>query len=184
MSEQALETLRGINGEQLVLLIILIIGVIYFVASHLDNVKNFWDSIYNYRKHKEELYNTILQNSEDIKKLKENDINETQCLKELQTDMSLKIEKIFEKLECLENKRIEDNEWRDKRAAIDDRTRILTFADEIHMQVEHSKERYDDILRCIDEYESYCKAHPEFMNGKAVMSIEAIRTAYREKFLK
>lgn len=58
------------------------------------------------------------------------------------------------------------------------RTRILRFNDEIMMDIEHSKEHFDEILKDIDRYESYCKAHAEYKNNKAVLAIQTIKEEY------
>lgn len=60
------------------------------------------------------------------------------------------------------------------------RRRILRFNDELLLDVEHSKEYFDDILSDVDIYERYCSEHPEFPNGKTVMATENIRTCYKK----
>lgn len=68
----------------------------------------------------------------------------------------------------------------DEREAVACRTRILRFGDECLHNEKHSKEHFDQILRDIDIYETYCKTHDEFENNQAVMTIELIRQIYRE----
>ena len=68
----------------------------------------------------------------------------------------------------------------DRREAIACRTRILHFGDEIFHSEKHSKEHFDQILRDITSYERYCKAHPEFENNTAVLTIERIETVYAQ----
>lgn len=62
--------------------------------------------------------------------------------------------------------------------AIHARAHILRFADGIYNGKQHTKEYFDDILSDIDEYEEYCHKHPEFKNGKTIMSVELIRNTY------
>lgn len=64
------------------------------------------------------------------------------------------------------------------------RQRILRFNDEILEGVSHTKEFYDEVLVDIDKYEKYCKAHPEYPNNKAILSIENIKHTYKESLEK
>jgi len=60
------------------------------------------------------------------------------------------------------------------------RYRILRFDDEIrHKQTEkHTEEHFNQILVEIDEYERYCKNHPDYRNSRAVLAIENVRQVY------
>ena len=60
------------------------------------------------------------------------------------------------------------------------RQRILRFSDDIMLEKNHSLEHYNDILDDIDIYEDYCDTHPGYINNKAEMAIELIRTTYQE----
>lgn len=62
------------------------------------------------------------------------------------------------------------------------RVRILRFGDEILHNVKHSKEHFDNILKDIAVYEKYCKEHPEFENGRTVLTIETIEATYKKCF--
>lgn len=61
---------------------------------------------------------------------------------------------------------------------LQDRARIISFADECRRRVSHSSEAYDDICRCIDEYAKFCSAHPDFKNSKAETSVSVIKEAH------
>ncbi len=67
-----------------------------------------------------------------------------------------------------------DNE----RAADGTRQRILRFNDEVMRQMPHTQEHYIEVLKDIDDYETYCAAHEEYENNRSVMAIENIKTAY------
>lgn len=79
------------------------------------------------------------------------------------------LEKEFQKLRL-------DEEEKD---AIDCRTRILRFGDEVFHEVRHSKEHFDQILRDITTYEKYCDSHPEFENNQAVLTCARIKEIYQ-----
>lgn len=58
------------------------------------------------------------------------------------------------------------------------RIRILRYSDEITTGVEHSKESFDQTLIDMDEYEDYCRLHPEFENNRTVLANQRIRGIY------
>lgn len=58
------------------------------------------------------------------------------------------------------------------------RYRILRFDDEIRHKQKHTEEHFNQILVEIDEYERYCKNHPDYRNSKAVLAIENVRQVY------
>ena len=60
------------------------------------------------------------------------------------------------------------------------RQRILRFNDEILMGKRHTKEHFDEILSDIDAYETYCGAHTEYKNNKAVLAIDTIKEVYSD----
>ena len=91
----------------------------------------------------------------------------------LNHDMVEKINKISSELE---NHIQNTEEYRIKSA----RQRILRFSDDIMLGKNHSLEHYNDILDDIDIYEDYCDTHPGYINNKAEIAIELIRTTYQE----
>lgn len=64
--------------------------------------------------------------------------------------------------------------------ATDARYRILRFDDEIRHHVRHTEEHFNQILGDIDEYERYCRTHPNYKNSKAVLAIENTRHTYEK----
>lgn len=70
----------------------------------------------------------------------------------------------------------------DERHAKTLRRDILRFGDEIRHTPGHSKERFDDILLEITEYEAYCNSHPEFKNRMTTSTVKLIISVY-EKYL-
>lgn len=59
-----------------------------------------------------------------------------------------------------------------------DRSRIISFADECSRKVKHSREAFDDILASIDRYEDYCRRNPDYENNKAIVAKRIIVTTY------
>lgn len=60
------------------------------------------------------------------------------------------------------------------------RKRILRFNDELLHKVNHSREHFIEILSDIDDYEDYCKAHPDYPNNRADLAIENIKHIYSQ----
>lgn len=59
------------------------------------------------------------------------------------------------------------------------RARILQFNKEVREKERHSEEEFVEILKVIDEYEDYCRNHPEYPNNRAVTAIENIKYVYK-----
>lgn len=79
------------------------------------------------------------------------------------------------------NKKLDDHIRKQKEdAALNNRAKILKFNDEIMRHVKHSKESFDNILDIIDNYNEYCKEHPEFPNSKCLMACENIHLKYKK----
>ena len=72
----------------------------------------------------------------------------------------------------------DDAEEREAKAA---RSSILRFGDECLHDVKHSKEHFDQIMRDIDAYETYCDTHPDFENNQAVHTIHLINEIYHDR---
>lgn len=87
---------------------------------------------------------------------------------------------VLEKMEALtqdvrDNKADDDDKW-----ASLSRSHILAFGDEIRLGIDHSKERFDQIMLDIDEYKKYCEDHPSYKNEKAPVTIDLIERTYRK----
>lgn len=81
------------------------------------------------------------------------------------------LEALDKKVEDLKN-HVDENEIKTMR------TKILRFADEIFIGKVHSYDAYKEALHAINEYETYCNAHPNFVNNMAEFSIAEIKKAY------
>ena len=70
----------------------------------------------------------------------------------------------------------------DERYAVQCRTRILRFADELINEPKHlhTQGNFEQTLQDITEYDQYCAAHPTFKNERTHRSAEIIRKVYDE----
>lgn len=99
-------------------------------------------------------------------------------------DMSDKIDLLEDQIISVRKKTEEIQNVADMRNAINCRTRILRFGDEMLHGVMHSKDHFDQILLDIKEYDSYCNTHSDFENNVTALTSERIRNAYRERLSK
>lgn len=72
----------------------------------------------------------------------------------------------------------------DETTAVTARVRILRFNDELLRFEKHTKDAYDQVLRDIDDYEIYCKQHPNFANNKTKASVLNVKENYNERLRK
>lgn len=75
-------------------------------------------------------------------------------------------------------------EMDDKRNADMHRWRILNFNNELLQDVPHTREDFIDILAEIDEYEDFCKNHPDYKNNRATHAIGNIGRVYDDRLKK
>lgn len=86
-------------------------------------------------------------------------------------DIDKKIDEIVRKVDILDLQAKEEK-------ALQARTHILRFSDEVYNGDRHSKEYFDDILCDIDDYEAYCNSHPTFKNNRTIASSKLIKETY------
>lgn len=98
--------------------------------------------------------------------------------------ISTKVNALSAQVEAVNQHVVAVEEKEEENEAVNCRTRILRFGDEIAHEMEHSKEHFDQILSDIDEYEKYCHAHPNFKNNRTKETNQVILGAYRKRFEK
>lgn len=64
------------------------------------------------------------------------------------------------------------------------RSQFLIFADELSRGVMHSKEHFEAVIELVDDYDRYCKTHPDFPNSKARAAEKLIRETYQDRLTK
>lgn len=102
--------------------------------------------------------------------------------KALNSDVIAKLDKM-ETVQAETRARLEEHICMDdKRTADTHRVLILRFNRELLANnIPHTQEDFIEILHEIDEYERYCKEHPEYENNRAVLAIQNIERVYSEK---
>lgn len=100
-----------------------------------------------------------------------------QSVLEKQRQLSCQIKTVGEDIQKLKDQTDQDR-------AVIARVRILTFEDELLEGRRHSKDRFDQVLVDIDNYEKYCAAHPEFKNNQTCSTVAHIRKKYCERLEK
>lgn len=92
-----------------------------------------------------------------------------------------RVTSLGEKVDRLEADIMTNRAAEEARDAESARSRILRFGDECLHDQRHSKEHFDQIMRDIKKYETYCKEHPEFENNTAVYTIKHIGEIYQKR---
>ena len=64
------------------------------------------------------------------------------------------------------------------------RIRILRFGDELMRNIKHSRDHFEQTLRDIDNYEKYCREHPDYVNNVTEATISQIKSCYQERRMK
>ena len=72
----------------------------------------------------------------------------------------------------------------DERNADAHRAKILAFNTELLRGIDHTREDFIEALAEIDQYESYCRTHPEYKNNRAKHAIANIGRVYDDRLAK
>ena len=72
----------------------------------------------------------------------------------------------------------------DERNADMHRARILRFNNELLRDIPHTKEDFINVLADIDDYEAYCREHPDYKNNRASHAIHNIGSCYDKRLEK
>lgn len=100
--------------------------------------------------------------------------------KAINHDIMIEVDEIKKDVQEIRNDRILDKEEAAESKAFDQRNRILRFADELRIKIDHSEEYFNQILEDVDAYESYCSEHEGYKNSKANDAIALVREVYHE----
>jgi len=94
------------------------------------------------------------------------------------TEIITKMNKIESKIDALEIKIDATENARQESAVTEMRWKILVFDGELQRKTPHTAEEFVEIMRIIDEYESYCDSHPDYHNSRAKTATKNIKTVY------
>lgn len=64
--------------------------------------------------------------------------------------------------------------------AVAARRRILRCESDLRRGNDYTKEGFDELLRDIDQYNTFCNEHPDYENAKAVIAIDYILEEYAD----
>ena len=104
------------------------------------------------------------------------EMRESEVMKELKA-INSRFDSTDKKIDDLEDKMLM-NEAKSKRV------RILRFADEVFMDINHSKDSFDQVLSDITDYEDYCKNNPGFKNRQTAETCDYILDVYHKRMEK
>ena len=108
------------------------------------------------------------------KALNKDMMDEINGLKTELTDLKKEIKKVDDRVDKMDS-RIDENN------AIQCRSRILRFGDEVSHGQNHSRDHFKQIFCDITTYNSYCHSHPEFQNDMTKITSKRIEDDYMER---
>lgn len=101
-----------------------------------------------------------------------------------QAEIELQNSEVLKELKCIREEIAEIKGGMAENEAKLRRVRILRFADEIFMNVRHTKDSFDQVLSDITDYESYCDLHPDFKNNQTGETVKYIKRVYLKRMEK
>lgn len=108
------------------------------------------------------------------KALNKDMLDEINGLKTELADLKKEIKKVDDRVDKMDS-RIDENN------AIQCRSRILRFGDEVSHGQNHSHDHFKQIFCDITTYNSYCHNHPEFQNDMTKITSKRIEDDYMER---
>lgn len=85
-------------------------------------------------------------------------------------------------IKSLKERNDRQDEKNAERDAVAARREILKFSDELRIGVVlHSKESFEQVLQDIDNYDRYCREHPDFKNNRTLSATKKIMTEYEHR---
>ena len=87
----------------------------------------------------------------------------------------MKSDEILQKMEAIDYKV-------DLLKAENNRARVLRFAGEISRGEHHDLEEFNDVLESVNNYEQFCKDHPDYPNNRSVNAVHLIKTTYSSAY--
>ena len=99
----------------------------------------------------------------------------------INADINSKVDKLSKSIDELKKQNDLINHTIGEDRAITSRVRILRFGDEVSQGIKHSEENFEQVLSDIDQYEKYCRSHPEFENNKTVVTTKLIKDTYEKR---
>ena len=99
-------------------------------------------------------------------------------------DKEMQDSDLLKEVKAMRSEIAELREVVDENEAKASRIRILKFADEIFMEMNHSKDSFDQCMSDITFYENYCENHPKFKNHQTNETVKYIKEVYHERMKK
>lgn len=146
--------------------VVLFVAALFFLFKIYKQVKKYFSEKAINEKEKNDRIQAVIEQAEKYPEWHQQSIQIRENLSKLIEGLDTKIDKL--------------QGSNDERMAYTWRYRILRFNDEIRLGEKHSKEHFDQIIEDIDNYEDYCRTHPDFPNNKAVFAISHIKKVYQK----
>lgn len=162
----------GITSIAVISLLATIIEITPIKLNPWKALKNFFVAPANTARDISSIKDEIKVNTNKIDTLtsRVNDIDQ-----KVSVNLASKIDALDDKITTETAERSNDH-YKEMRRA------IISFSEDITCGITHNREHFDEIIHIIDDYNQYCKTHPEFPNSRCEMSIQFIEETYKKLF--
>ena len=171
MDTKIINVLESMNGMQFVVLFLAIGAFISWGIPKLEQLKEWLNKMYEKKKQKDEILETILANKQEIEHLRDKDSEYYQVLKGMESNFTLAINELKDMILSLSN----DSEVRYIQSL---RSEILDFCNACTIR-SYKQEAYGHIFDLHKEYEEIIERRGD-TNGQMDESWEVMLGTYRE----
>lgn len=169
--DKAFDVLERMNGAQFFAIAVVAFFALSWIIPKIDEIKQWFNRLYERKKQKDEILETILANKQEIEHLKDKDTEYYHALKEMENNFTSAISELKEMISSLTN----DSEARYIQSL---RSEILDFCNACSVRG-YKQEAYRHIMDLHREYEIIIKKRGE-QNGQMNESWEVMLETYRE----
>ena len=170
MDTKIINVLEGMNGMQFVVLFLAIGAFISWGIPKFEQLQEWLNKMYEKKKQKDEILETILANKQEIEHLRDKDGEYYQALKGMESNFTLAINELKDMILSLSN----DSEVRYIQSL---RSEILDFCNACTIR-SYKQEAYGHIFDLHKEYEEIIKKRGD-TNGQMDESWEVMLRTYR-----
>ena len=169
--DKAIEILEGMNGAQFIAIFIVIAVFCVWFIPKIEQIKNWFNKLYERKKRRDEILDTILANKKEIEHLQNKDKEYYNTLKTMEANFTAAISELKEMIYTLSN----ESEVRYIQGL---RSEILDFCNASTSR-EYKQDAYKHIFDLHQEYLSIIDKRGE-QNGQMDESWEVMLGTYRE----
>lgn len=169
--DKAFDILERMNGAQFFAIVVVAFFALSWIIPKIDEIKQWFNRLYERKKQKDEILETILANKQEIEHLKDKDTEYYNALKEMENNFTSAISELKDMILSLTN----DSEARYIQSL---RSEILDFCNACSVR-NYKQEAYKHVMDLHREYLDIIKKRGE-QNGQMDESWDVMLETYRE----